>query len=215
MALRALASLLFVALLGAAQAGATTYLLDNGRQHIGDGLFAPWSADGKRLHQPTQGPKYAMAFCLTRPSRLQVVIAQVLGIEEGNSEGRWASVPLSFGLTLPYALVREDCCGANLALRPLAKDGLGEPIALGRLRPKHNHSGFRSAWTPQLAGGPYLLTVETRPIPWTVPGDLDDIEFIGLGVATEESAVVLPMGRALIYRQRVPLDAIPPLPCPP
>lgn len=216
MALRALASVLSVALMASAPAGAATYLLDNGRQHIGDGLFAPWSADGKRLSQPTIGSKYAVAFCLTKPSRLQVVMAQVLGIEEAKAEGEWISVPLSLGLALPYVLAKENCCGAALALRPLVKDGLGAPIALSRLRPEHNHRGFRSAWSPRLADGPYLLTIESQPIPWTVPGDLDDLEFIGLGVATKEpAAAVLPMGRALIYRHRVPLDAIPPSPCPP
>jgi hypothetical protein len=207
---------LAAALLLTAPAQADTYLLDNARHHIGDGLFAPWSADAKRLKLQSMGAKYAIAFCLTKPSRLQVVMAQVLGVEQTEAGARWLTVPLSMGASLPYVVARESCCGAQVALRPLTEEGLEAPVELGRLRPKHNHQGFSSDWTSLLAGGPYILTIESQPVPHTVPGDLDDIEFIGLGVATEEDeAAVWPMGRALIYRQRVPLDAIPPLPCPP
>lgn len=214
--LPAVALALAAACLGATPASSATYLLDNARHHIGDGLFAPWSADAKRLRLQTMGDKYAVALCLTGPSRLQVAVAQVMGIEPSRTEAEWLSVPLSMGVTLPYLLARQECCGATLALRPIAEEGLGPPMELGRLRPEHNHRGFLSTWSPHLEAGPYLLSIESRPVPYTVPGDLDDIEFIGLGVTTESAeAAVWPMGRALIYRQRVPLDALAPLPCPP
>ncbi|MFQ6672313.1 MAG: hypothetical protein ACE5KY_03355 [Candidatus Tectimicrobiota bacterium] len=213
---RALLTVVVAVTLGVAPARAAVYLLDNARHHIGDGLFAPWSADARMLHLPTIGPKYAVAFCLTVPSQLQVVVANVMGVEKGKSEGDWLAVPLSMGLALPQMMARAECCGAAVALRTIGPEGPGAPIGLGRLRPEHNHQGFHSPWTRRLAAGPYLLTIESRPIPWTVPGDLDDLEFIGIGVAAQEAgAAVWPMGRAIIYRDRIPLDAVPPLPCPP
>ncbi len=213
---RALVAVAVTVHLGLAPARADIHLLDNARHHIGDGLFAPWSTDAHRLKLSTIGPKYAVAFCLTAPSRLKVVLASVMGIEQGRSEGDWLALPLSGGLALPYLMEKAECCGAALSLRTIGPEGFGTPITIGRLRPEHNHRGFHSPWTRRLAAGPLLLTIESRPIPWTVPGDLDDLEFIGLGVGVEEAdADVWPMGRAMIYRERIPLDAIPPLPCPP
>jgi hypothetical protein len=201
---------------GPTPAWADIFLLDNARHHIGDGLYAPWSADAKQLKLSTIGPKYAVAFCLTAPSRLKVVVASVVGIEQGKSEGDWLALPLSGGLALPYLMEKTECCGAAVYLRTVGPGGPGAPIAVGRLRPEHNHRGYHSGWTRRLAAGPLLLTIESRPIPWTVPGDMDDLEFVGIGVGVDEAgADVWPMGRAMIYRERIPLDAVPPLPCPP
>lgn len=209
-------AILVAAHFGVAPARAAVYLLDNSPHHIGDGLFAPWSADARRLRLPTIGPKYAVAFCLTAPSSLKVVVANVLGIERGKSEGELLARPRSPGLALPYIMAKADCCGASMALRPIGPEGPGAPFAIGRLRHEHNHRGFGSRWTHRLEAGPYILTIESQPIPWTVPGDLDDLEFVGLGVAAKEAgAAVTPMGRAVIYRDRIPLDILPPLPCPP
>ncbi len=213
---RASVAVLLAVHLWVTPARAETYLLDNARHHIGDGLFAPWSADAQQLHLPTIGPKYAIAFCLTAPSQLEVVMADVAGIEKGSSDSDWLALLFSMGLALPYLVARDECCGAELAMQSISPEGLGTPIAIGRLRPEHNHRGFRSPTTRRLAAGPYILTIVSRPIPWTVPGDLDDLEFVGLGVATEESdAAVWPMGEAMIYRDDIPIDEVPPLPCPP
>ena len=89
---RALVAVAVTVHLGLAPARADIYLLDNARHHIGDGLFAPWSTDAHRLKLSTIGPKYAVAFCLTAPSRLKVVLASVMGIEQGRSEGDWLAL---------------------------------------------------------------------------------------------------------------------------